>query len=201
MKTDIVDPKQKMKQQTLQQLGVSSTTTTTAATAARLGNQNSHSNVNVKSAEQALLLNLYPATNNNNARYLAAAPTEVVLYANADGGAPLPTPPLPPTTALASARVPASTSLFTSAAHCKQVTDTLEARLEKRRTEQPPGSKSIPSNEELGRGGVTFPKVEESRALKSMKLRALKEELRTHESTVLELKRLIAGLEAELEQQ
>jgi hypothetical protein len=31
-----------------------------------------------------------------------------------------------------------------------------------------------------------------------MKLQALKEELRTHESTVAELKRLIAGLEADI---
>ncbi|KAL4535196.1 hypothetical protein Ndes2437A_g05926 [Nannochloris sp. 'desiccata'] len=111
--------------------------------------------------------------------------------------APLPTPPLPPTTALASARVPHSTSLFTSAAHCKQVTETLESRIEKRRIERPPGN-GIDSNEQLGRGGITFTKVEESRALKAMKLQALKEELKMHESTVTELKKLIAGLEEEL---
>jgi len=199
-----VDKKQRKKQQTLQELGVS----TTASAKPRDGRKINNNNKNVKSAEQALLLNLYPANDSNNYKYVAAPPasnnipraattaTEVMFPDSND--APLPTPPLPPTTALASARVPQSTSLFTSAAHCKQVTETLEARIERRRSERPSGIGGD-SHEQLARGGVTFTKVEESRALKAMKLRALKEELRTYENTVAELKSLVAGLEAELD--
>jgi hypothetical protein len=206
VKVSSVNILQRKKQQTLQELGVSATTTTTAKprNGQKNNKKNNSNNSIVKSAEQALLFNLYPSNNNNKYIYVAAttaAPDGVFHDGNA---APLPTPPLPPTTALASARVPRSTSLFTSAAHCKQVTETLEARIEKRRIERPPGSGSgcgVVSHEELGRGGLTFAKIEESKALKAMKLQALKEELKTYESTVTELKRLIARLEAELEQQ
>ena len=211
---------QRKKQQTLQAVGGVSATTAT-----NLKNQNKPNNNNnddasnrnsIQLAEQALLLNLYPSTKNRkkmNSRYVVtAAPADSrlpstsaatipVVYNNdnAHDSLPLPTPPLPPTTALASARVPCSISLFTSAAHCKQVTETLESRIEKRRAERPLGNGGT-GNEELGRGGLTFSKVEESRALKAMKLQALKEELRTHENTVIELKKLIEGLETELGQ-
>ena len=40
--------------------------------------------------------------------------------------------------------------------------------------------------------------MEESRALKLLKLEALKQELTMHEETVSELKRVIRGMEAEL---
>ncbi len=40
--------------------------------------------------------------------------------------------------------------------------------------------------------------VDESRALRVLKLQALRQELAMHEETVAELRRVIAGLEAEL---
>ncbi|PRW59584.1 adenylate guanylate cyclase [Chlorella sorokiniana] len=51
----------------------------------------------------------------------------------------------------------------------------------------------------LARGGTAYPVGEETRALKRVKLEALRQELATHEATVAELRRMIAGLERELD--
>ena len=89
-----------------------------------------------------------------------------------------------------------SASLFASAGRCEAITDSLESRLEKKRAQQP-----VAVPEPLARGGVSFSRVEEDKALKAMKLKALKEELRTHQATVEELTRLIGEMERELQQE
>lgn len=116
------------------------------------------------------------------------------LYSVGASASPEPTPPMEPAAALPAARVPRAASLWTSAARCEQVTEDLGARIEKRRAARPG-----PEPEEgLHRGGVRYTHADESRALKAVKLQALQDELKTHESTVKELRRLIAQLEAEL---
>lgn len=76
------------------------------------------------------------------------------------------------------------------------VAPTLCARLAQREAADPEAAAS--RQQPLARGGTAYPVGEESRALKRVKLEALREELRMHESTVAELKRMIAGLEREV---
>lgn len=137
-----------------------------------------------RSAEQQLLSQLYPSREGFGAAQLEE-----------DGADPGPTPPLPPAAALPGARVAPGASLFACAATYETVADTLEERLEKRRAEQP-GAATQP----LGRGGVTYVRPEESTATKLLKLAALRDELRCHEETLSDLRRMIAELEAEMGQ-
>lgn len=134
------------------------------------------------SAEQQLLTRLYPSRGGDGVAGMAE-----------DGADPGPTPPLPPAAALPAARVSPGSSLFACASRYEPVADTLEERLEKRRAEQP-GAVQQP----LGRGGVTYTRPEETTATKLLKLQALRDELRCHEETVAELRRMVAELEAEL---
>lgn len=151
------------------------------------------SNDTAKPVEQALLSALYPGKRKTaHLGYTTGAAGADELENEALS--PQPTPPLPPPAALATSRVAHSASLFASAARCEAVTASLESRLEKKRSGQAPGAASEP----LARGGISFSRVEEDRALKLMKLRALRDELRTHEATVVELKRLIGEMEADL---
>jgi len=136
----------------------------------------------LRSTEQKLLVTLYPKAPESDG-----------------GGVSQPTPPLAQPGALTNCkRVAADSSLWTSAALGQQVTETLEARLEKRKVALPSGPQQL--EEELWRGGVTYSRADETRALKAMKLQALREELESHERTVTELRRLIQDVEAELGQ-
>ena len=87
-----------------------------------------------------------------------------------------------------------SSLMWKAAALCQQLTEPLESRIERTRKEKNTGVKE----EALGRGGVVFSRVEESRAMQSMKLEALKEELKMHETTVEQLRAMIRAIENEL---
>jgi hypothetical protein len=95
-----------------------------------------------------------------------------------------------------------SASLFTAAALCKQVTVPLEERLEKRLADKSNDDSGdclrARQPESLERGGRQYHVVHEDRATKVLKLEALQQELAAHESTVVELKRLISQLQDEL---
>lgn len=87
--------------------------------------------------------------------------------------------------------------LWSGAGACTARAPTLGARLAQREAEDPDGAAA--RKQPLARGGTAYPAAEESRALKRVKLEALREELRMHESTVADLRRMIAGLEREVE--
>ena len=95
-------------------------------------------------------------------------------------------------------RVPEHCSLWTAAARCQQMTDSLEVRLATKRMKH---STNGYSYEPLSRGGIRYDRRDESRAMKAMKLQALQEELAHHEATVKELKALIDALQRELNDQ
>jgi hypothetical protein len=63
--------------------------------------------------------------------------------------------------------------------------------------EQQAGGEAAPK-QPLARGGTAYPADLESRALKRVKLEALKEELRHHEVTVAELRGMVQRLEQEV---
>jgi hypothetical protein len=138
--------------------------------------------------ERALLAHLYPP--------VAAA----VVAGAAAAGQPQRTPKLASDRSLARA-TPAGASLWAGAGACQPVAPTLGARLAQREGADPAASAARRQAQPLARGGATYPTApdQESRALKRVKLEALREELRTHESTVAELRRMIAGLEREVE--
>lgn len=92
-------------------------------------------------------------------------------------------------------RVPSKCSLWTAAARCEQLTDSLEIRIKNRQKQQDYDL----SQEKLSRGGVKYNRIDESRAMKVLKLKALEEELAQHEATVAEMRILIANLKKELE--
>lgn len=73
----------------------------------------------------------------------------------------------------------------------------MAARLAQREAEQAQGAGA--GRQPLARGGTAYPAAEESRALKRLKLEALRQELRHHEATAAELRRMIQGLEREVE--
>lgn len=89
-------------------------------------------------------------------------------------------------------RVSPSSSLWTSAARCEWVTETLDDRIERKRKEK--GKEE----EGLYRGGVRYTFVQESRALKTVQLESLKKELKEHQQMVKELEQQIAMIEKEL---
>lgn len=102
---------------------------------------------------------------------------------------------LRPSTACRAARVPAEASLWRAAGDCQRVLPGVEDRLNKRRAEH--GVEGTAS-EKLARGGTAYPQVDESRALKLMKLDALRQELAMHEQTVADLRHIINGMERDL---
>jgi hypothetical protein len=76
------------------------------------------------------------------------------------------------------------------------VAPTLSDRLAQR--EAADSSAAAARQQPLARGGTAYPVGEESRALKAMKLEALRQELAHHESTVAELRAMVAQLEREV---
>lgn len=76
---------------------------------------------------------------------------------------------------------------------------TLTARLARREAELPDGAAA--RQQPLARGGTAYPVEQESRALKRVKLEALREELRHHEATVAELRGMVERLEREVDGQ
>lgn len=135
--------------------------------------------------ERALLASLYPSTAGNSG----------------SGGSKQQSPPPQRTPQLGGRRMaaraaPAAASLWAGAGSCMPVAPTLGARLAAREAADPEGAAA--RKQPLARGGTAYPAREESRALKRVKLEALREELRMHEGTVAELRRMIAGLEQEV---
>jgi hypothetical protein len=141
--------------------------------------------------ERALLAHLYPP---------AAAAAAARTAPAAAGQPPQLTPQLASGRSLARA-APAAASLWAGAGACQPVAPTLGARLAQREGADPAAAAARRQAQPLARGGAAYPPAadQESRALKRVKLEALREELRTHESTVAELRRMIAGLEREVE--
>jgi hypothetical protein len=91
---------------------------------------------------------------------------------------------------------PASASLWAGSATCQAVAPLLEARMARREAEDPAAAAA--KRQPLARGGATAPPNEEGRALKLQRLEALREELRSQEATVAQLRGMVGQLEAEL---
>jgi hypothetical protein len=126
------------------------------------------------------------------------------------------TPGLRPSSAAPALRVSLDRSLWTCAAECREIADNVDARLlRKRRAPDEANAEGDTSGDGrsaaatpnpsvhvpvplIGRGGTAYPRADESRALKLVKLEALRQELVTHQRTVADLMCMVAELEAEL---
>ncbi|KAL4458724.1 hypothetical protein ABPG75_013589 [Micractinium tetrahymenae] len=134
--------------------------------------------------ERALLASLYPP-----AQPAAAAVGQAACAA-------APTPQLAGGRSLSRGAPAGAASLWAGAAACCEVAPTLGARLAQRAAADPDCDAA--KRQPLARGGTAYPAGEESRALRRVRLDALRQELRTHEETVAGLRAMIAQLEREI---
>lgn len=149
---------------------------------------NPHRDAGPRPEERALLASLYPPPQPAAAHKPPAA---------AQGTPPQRlTPQLAGGRSLARGAPAGAASLWAGAAACREVAPTLGARLAQREAADPEGAAT--RRQPLARGGTAYPAGEESRALKRVRLDALRQELRTHEETVVSLRAMIAQLEREV---
>lgn len=152
------------------------------------GANNPHWDAAPRPEERALLASLYPAPQ----PAAANGPTS-----GAQGVAPQRLTPQPAGGRSLSRGAPAgAASLWAGAAACCAVAPTLGARLARREAADPEGVAA--RRQPLARGGTAYPAGEESRALKRVRLDALRQELRMHEETVAGLRAMIAQLERDV---
>ncbi|KAL4426700.1 hypothetical protein ABPG77_004756 [Micractinium sp. CCAP 211/92] len=149
---------------------------------------NPHRDAAPRPEERALLASLYPAPQ----PAAANSPTP-----GAQGAAPQRlTPQLAGGRSLLRGAPAGAASLWAGAAACCAVAPTLGARLARREAADPDGAAA--RRQPLARGGTAYPAGEESRALKRVRLDALRQELRMHEETVAGLRAMIAQLERDV---
>lgn len=99
---------------------------------------------------------------------------------------------------MAARAAPAATTLWAGAGACVAVVPTLGERLAAKEAADPDGAAA--HKQPLARGGTCYPAGDETRALKCVRLEALRQELRMHEETAVQLRAMIAGLEHEVGQ-
>ena len=136
--------------------------------------------------ERSLLATLYPSATAGSG-------------SSSGGGQPSPAPQRTPQLAgrrMAARATPAASTLWSSAGACVAVAPTLGARLAAREAADPEGAAA--RKQPLARGGTCYPAGDETRALKRVRLEALRQELRMHEETAAQLRGMIAGLEREV---
>lgn len=92
--------------------------------------------------------------------------------------------------------VPPGVSLWTCTATCQPVAPLLGARLAAGEAEDPEAAAA--KRQPLARGGTAVPAGEESLPVKRMRLDALRDELRSHEATVAQLRAMVGQMEREV---
>lgn len=149
---------------------------------------NPHRDASPRPEERALLASLYPSCQ--------PAAADSPARAAEGSGPPARTPLLAGGRSLSRGAPAGAASLWAGAATCREVAPTLGARLAQREMSDPEGAAA--RRQPLARGGSAYPAGEESRALKRVRLDALRQELRMHEDTVAGLRAMIAQLEREV---
>lgn len=142
--------------------------------------------------ERSLLDQLYPVQPSHVA---AEAPQQGGAAAAAAAGGVRHTPLLPAGRTLPRAAL-AGASLWAGAGTCQPVAPLLAARLAEREAGDPEATAA--RRQPLARGGTAYPVDLETRALKRLKLEALRDELKQHEATVADLRRMVQELEREV---